>query len=81
MMINECGAVGGMEIGGGNRRSRRKPGPVPFWPLQISHDMTWDRTLSITHFQVFLALFTSFSPSLFVSFRVYFIYFISLHLS
>jgi hypothetical protein len=30
----ECGAVGWMRTGGGNRNSRRKPAPVPFCPPQ-----------------------------------------------
>jgi hypothetical protein len=40
----ECGAVGGMRIGRGNRRTRRKPAPVPLCPAQIPHDLTWART-------------------------------------
>jgi hypothetical protein len=36
-MIDEgdCGAIGGMKIGRGNRRTRRKPAPVPLCPPQI----------------------------------------------
>jgi hypothetical protein len=41
---NDYGAVGGMRIGRGNRSTRRKPAPVPLCPLQIPHDLTWDRT-------------------------------------
>jgi hypothetical protein len=29
---DECGAVGGMRIGRGNRNTRRKPYPVPLFP-------------------------------------------------
>jgi hypothetical protein len=41
---DECGAVGGMRIGRGNRNTRRKPVPVPLWPSEIPHDLTWTRT-------------------------------------
>jgi hypothetical protein len=41
---DECVAVGGMRIGRGNRSTRRKPASVPLCPLQIPHDLTWDRT-------------------------------------
>jgi hypothetical protein len=40
MMINECGAAGGMRIGGGNRSTWRKAAPLPLRPLQIMHDLT-----------------------------------------
>jgi hypothetical protein len=40
MMDDECGAVGGMRIGSGNRSTRRKPTPVPLCPPQISHYLT-----------------------------------------
>jgi hypothetical protein len=43
-MIDECGVVGGMRIGRGNRSTRRKHAPVPLCPPQIPHDLTWDRT-------------------------------------
>jgi hypothetical protein len=35
----ECddGEIGGMMIGKGNRSTRRKPAPVPFYPPQIPH--------------------------------------------
>jgi hypothetical protein len=39
-----CGAIGGMNIGRGNRSTPRKPAPVPLCPLQIPHDLTWART-------------------------------------
>jgi hypothetical protein len=41
-MIDEgdCGAIGGMKIGGGNRSTLRKPAPVPLCPPQIPHDQT-----------------------------------------
>jgi hypothetical protein len=43
-MIDEddCGAIGGMKIGRGNRSTRRKPAPAPLCPPQIPHD---NRTL------------------------------------
>jgi hypothetical protein len=35
---DQCGAVAG------NRSTRRKPVPMLLCPLQIPHDLTWDRT-------------------------------------
>jgi hypothetical protein len=45
-MIDEddCGAIGGMKIGRGNRSTRRKPAPVSLCPPQIPHDQTRART-------------------------------------
>jgi hypothetical protein len=45
-MIGEgdCGAIGGMKIGRGNRSTRRKPAPAPLSPPQIPLDQTRDRT-------------------------------------
>jgi hypothetical protein len=45
-MIDEgdCGAIGGMKIGTGNRSTRRKPAPAPLYPPQIPHDQTRART-------------------------------------
>jgi hypothetical protein len=43
-MIDEYGAVGGMTIGRGNRRTMRKPAPVPLCRPQIAHDLTWALT-------------------------------------
>jgi hypothetical protein len=40
----ECGAVGGMRIGRGNRSTRRKLALVPLCAPQIPHDLTWVRT-------------------------------------
>jgi hypothetical protein len=37
---DECGAVGGMRIGRGNRSTRTKPAPVPLCPPPIPHDLT-----------------------------------------
>jgi hypothetical protein len=39
-MIDEgdCGEIGGMKIGRGNRSTRRKPAPAPLCPPQIPHD-------------------------------------------
>jgi hypothetical protein len=34
----DCGEIGGMKIGRGNRSTRRKPAPAPLCPPQISHD-------------------------------------------
>jgi hypothetical protein len=44
-MIGEgdCGAIGGMKIGKGNRSTRRKPVPAPLCPPQIPLDQTRDR--------------------------------------
>jgi hypothetical protein len=36
----DCGAIGGMKIGRGNRSTRRKPAPVPHFASQIPHDLT-----------------------------------------
>jgi hypothetical protein len=36
----DCGEIGGMKIGRGNRSSRRKPAPAPLCPPQIPHDQT-----------------------------------------
>jgi hypothetical protein len=43
-IYGECGAVGGMRIGRGNRSTRRKPAPVTLCPPQIPHDLTWAQT-------------------------------------
>jgi hypothetical protein len=45
-MIDEgdCGAGGGMNIGRGNRSTRKKPAPAPLCPPQIPHDQTRART-------------------------------------
>jgi hypothetical protein len=39
-MIGEgdCGEIGGIKIGRGNRITRRKPAPAPLCPPQIPHD-------------------------------------------
>jgi hypothetical protein len=34
----DCGEIGGMKIGRGNRRTRSKPAPAPLCPPQIAHD-------------------------------------------
>jgi hypothetical protein len=44
MADDECGAIGGMRNGSGNRSTRRKPVPVPLCPPQIPHDMMRART-------------------------------------
>jgi hypothetical protein len=33
----DCGEIGGMKIGRGNRSTRRKPAPAPLCPPQIPH--------------------------------------------
>jgi hypothetical protein len=45
-MIDEgdCGAIGGLKIGRGNRSTRRKPAPAPLCPPQIPHGQTRPRT-------------------------------------
>jgi hypothetical protein len=45
-MIDEgdCGAIGGMKFGRGNRSTRRKPSPAPLCPPQIPNDQIGDRT-------------------------------------
>jgi hypothetical protein len=40
----DCGAIGGMKIGRGNRNTRRIPAPVSLCPSQIPHDLTRART-------------------------------------
>jgi hypothetical protein len=37
---SDCGAIGEMKIGRGNRSTRRKPAPAPLCPPQIPHDQT-----------------------------------------
>jgi hypothetical protein len=34
----DCGEIGGMKIGKGNRSTQRKPIPAPLCPPQIPHD-------------------------------------------
>jgi hypothetical protein len=34
----DCGEIGGMKFGKGNRSTRRKPAPAPLCPPQIPHD-------------------------------------------
>jgi hypothetical protein len=34
----DCGEIGGMKIGRGNRSTQRKPAPAPLCPPQIPHD-------------------------------------------
>jgi hypothetical protein len=42
----DCGRIGGMKIGRGNRSTRRKPAPAPFCPPQIPLDQTRAQTRS-----------------------------------
>jgi hypothetical protein len=43
-ICDKCGELGGMRIGRGNRRTRRKPTPEPLCSPQIPHNLTWTRT-------------------------------------
>jgi hypothetical protein len=36
----DCGEIGGIKIGRGNRSTRRKPAPAPLCPPQIPHDQS-----------------------------------------
>jgi hypothetical protein len=49
MIDDECGAVGGMRIGRGNRSTRRKLTPVPLYLPQIPHDLSWARIRATTN--------------------------------
>jgi hypothetical protein len=40
----DCGAIGGIKIGRGNRSTRRKSAPMTLCPPQTPHDLTWART-------------------------------------
>jgi hypothetical protein len=40
----DCGEIGGINIGRGNRSTRRKPAPAPLCPPQIPHDQTRAQT-------------------------------------
>jgi hypothetical protein len=40
----DCGEIGVMKIGRGNRSTRRKPAPAPLCPPQIPHGQTRART-------------------------------------
>jgi hypothetical protein len=40
MIDDDCGAVGGMRIGRGNRSTWREPTPAPLCPPEVPHDMT-----------------------------------------
>jgi hypothetical protein len=43
----DCGAIGGIKIGGGNRSTRSKPAPASLCPPQIPHDQTQARTRAV----------------------------------
>jgi hypothetical protein len=45
---DDCGAIGGMRIGRGNRSTQRKPAPLSICPPQIPHDLTRDRTRAVS---------------------------------
>jgi hypothetical protein len=40
----DCGEIGGIKIGRGDRSTQRKPAPAPLCPPQIPHDQTRART-------------------------------------
>jgi hypothetical protein len=40
----DCGAIGEIKIGRGNRSTQRKPAPSPLCPPQIPHEQTRART-------------------------------------
>jgi hypothetical protein len=42
----DCGVIGGMKFGRGNRSARRKPAPAPLRPPQIPHEQIRTRTLA-----------------------------------
>jgi hypothetical protein len=44
MIDDDCGAVGGMRIGRGNRSTQRIPAQLPLCPIQILYDQIWART-------------------------------------
>jgi hypothetical protein len=50
--INECGAIGRMRIGRGNRSTLRIPGLLPLRTPQIPHDLTWDRIQDRHHSRI-----------------------------
>jgi hypothetical protein len=41
LIDDELGATGGIRTGRGNRSTRGKHAPVPLYPPQIPHDLTW----------------------------------------
>jgi hypothetical protein len=43
----DCGTIGGMKIGRGNRSTWRKPVPEPHCPPQIPHEQTRARTRAV----------------------------------
>jgi hypothetical protein len=46
MIDDDCGAVGGMRIGRGNRSTRRKVASVPLYSPQILHELIQVRALT-----------------------------------
>jgi hypothetical protein len=49
-MIDEgdCGEIGGMKIGRGNRSTRRKPAPAPFCPeLYLNYATQQDASIHV----------------------------------
>jgi hypothetical protein len=67
---NECGAVGGMRTGRGNRSTRRKSDPVPLCPPQIPHYFTWARTQAAEVWSRRLTTWAKARPCLVINKRV-----------
>jgi hypothetical protein len=42
--VGDCGTIGRMKIGRGNRSTRSKPAPAPLCPPKIPHNLTQART-------------------------------------
>jgi hypothetical protein len=63
-MIDEgdCGAIGGMKIGRGNRSTRRKPAPAPLCPPQIPHDLLHEVTYAINIRQILASKLADYGP-------------------
>jgi hypothetical protein len=66
---DDCGVISGLQIGRGNRSTRRKAATVPLCPPQFPHDLTRARSRrltacvsrSITVLTVFPVLMNSFN--------------------
>jgi hypothetical protein len=73
----DCGAVGGMRIGRGNRSTRRKFAPTPLCSPQIPHEQAraQTRVAALGKIPTILA-----SGNIVYGLNIYFIYFFSNHL-
>jgi hypothetical protein len=67
MIDDDCGAIGGMRVGRGNRSTRRKPASVPIYPPQIPHDLTRARTRAAAVGNRRLTAWAMARPSLYVN--------------